>query len=205
MKKFLLIGLLLIVVSFMAGCGGGGGSSDNNANTAEISPLFDEFAAAVDSYTVDGGSGMLDCLTGSDFTLEIKESGLDYSKTYDLLQSELEDDEDNQLKWRKTKTDGGYGYQLELKLATPSFSNVSSTGAIAVQNFEVYESADEIARMKTDQGNITWQVAKIGGVWKASHMTIEYGTLAASVMYSSSAKVKAGGFGFSTFDSRFPR
>jgi hypothetical protein len=201
-KKIYLFPIVILSLILIAGCGGGGGP--NNPNYSEIEEMINNFESAVEAYIV---TGMLNCLSDTGFQLTITEAGLSYNKDKTKLTTELNDDKDKQLAWRKSNTEdpiNGHGYVLDLVLGTPSFSNETSTGAVVTQTFAVYESATSpsIARMKTDNGNITWQVAEINGGWQATAMTIEYRTLSGAAL-SVTGTEKRSGLGFTTFGTRF--
>lgn len=201
-KKLYFFPIIILSLILITGCGGGGGSND--ADHPEIEQLLNKFENAVEAYRVSdiNGNGMLDCLSGTNFTLRIEEAGLADDKTYDELKNELENDETNQTTWRKPASEGGRGYVLDLVLGTPSYSNATSSGAVVTQTFAVYESATGIPRMKTDNGAITWQVAQISGTWKVVAMTIEYQALSGSSLTVASTE-KRSGLGFTTFGTRF--
>lgn len=200
-KKFYFFPIIILSLILIAGCGGGGGSDD--PSHSEIEQLLGNFESTVEAYNV---TGMLNCLSDTSFQLTITEAGLSYNKDKATLTTELNDDEDKQLAWRKSNTEviNGHGYVLDLILDTPVYSNETSTGAVVTQSFAVYESATfpPITRMKTDNGNITWQVAEISGAWKATTMTIEYQALSGSAL-SVAGTGKRSGLGFTTFGTRF--
>lgn len=200
-NKFYILPVLFAIMLIIAGCGGGGGS--NNPSHPEIEQMLGYFEHAIEVYNV---TGMLNCLSDTGVQqLTIKEAGLSYDKDKITLATELNADKTNQLAWRKSNTEdpNGHGYVLDLVLGTPSYSNETTTGAVVTQSFAVYESATSplISRMKTDNGNIIWQVAEINGEWKAT-MTIEYRTLSGAAL-SVTGTEKRSGLGFTTFGTRF--
>jgi hypothetical protein len=202
-KKVFLLTLIASVLIAVAGCGGGGATVDsgggNTAVQTAIASALTGFNTAVDNYDV---TGMLSYLAkGNGFQLTISEVGYSYTKTYEQLKKELNDVATDQLNWRKAPPDG-HGYQLNLILSSlQNFSNVTDTGGIASQTFVVKEMAVDppISWTQTDSGTITWQVAKIDGVWKVIAMTIAYNnnTNSMAVQSSSSPVLK---FGFGHFN-----
>jgi len=197
-NKYYFLPVIIAIMFIIAGCGGGGGTANNHP---EIVQFLNNFKGAVEAYDV---TKMLNCLTDTGFQLTITEAGLSYNKNKDTLTTELNDDKDNQLAWRKSTTEdpvNGHGYVLELILNTPSYSNETGTGAIVSQSFAVYESATSpsIPRMKTDNGTITWQLAKISGTWKAVAMSIEYQALSGSGLKLVGSIGGSRGFGFAKF------
>lgn len=195
-KKLNFFLVILIAIIAFAGCGSS--PTNNDQVKEEIKQLTIDFESAVEAYDV---AGMLGCLSGDGFTLTIQEAGHSYPpKAYDTLETELQNDETNQLEWRKPVSEGGYAYVLDLVLGAPEFDNVTSTGGIVTRTFDVLESAAEINEIKTDNGVIIWEVAQNSGEWKATKMTIEYQPLTAAGLFRQNGKR---GFGFTTFN--FPR
>jgi hypothetical protein len=86
-----------------------------------------------------------------------------------------------------------------LVLGTPNSGNKTSSGAVVTQSFEVWESSDEIAKIKTDSGTIVWTLVQSSGELKATAMTINYNiATSASVkaaLIAGNKKVKGFGFG----------
>ncbi|MGE5585976.1 MAG: hypothetical protein ACM309_10690 [Bacillota bacterium] len=179
-RRVLLLAITALALVTVSGCiGGGGGQApppvDQGAVKAAIGAVIDGFEDAVEAYDVDG---MLACLSGAGFKLTLSEAEYSYTKDFTTLQGELEDDEEDQLRWRQPEPQG-FGYALDLVLGTQTFSNITATGAIVTQTHEVYESATALGispddPLKTDNGTITWQFAKISGEWKATAMTITF-------------------------------
>jgi hypothetical protein len=196
--------VIITVILIIAGCGGGGPAPGDSASNPEIEQLLDNFKSAVEAYRVvtdSTGIGMLDCLSGADFKLTISNAGInDPEKSYEKLEEELNEDKGNQLKWRKSKDDGGNGYILELRLGESSYSNKTETGAIVRRSFAVYESATWPnlinPPINTDNGVITWQVANNSGGWKAVKMTIEYQGFGGAKSTVAGTGSRSGGFGF---------
>ncbi len=191
-KRLYFVPLIILCLILIAGCGRSG---SNNYNHPEIEQLISNFESAVEAYNV---AGMLTCLSDAQFQLTITEAGISYNKDKTTLTTELNNDSLNQTNWRKSVANGGNGYVLDLVLGTPGYSNETTTGAIVTQTFQVYESAvsPSIPRMKTDNGNITWQLAKTGGLWKTTAMTIEYQAVSGSASIKASFGSKPSGFGF---------
>ena len=193
-----IMALALVTVS---GCIGGGEARppvDQEAIKAAIGTVIDGFEEAVEAYDVDG---MLACLPGEGFKLTLQEGGYSYTKDFATLESELAEDEENQLAWRKPADEGGWGYALDLVLGTQTFSNITATGAIVTQTHEVYESSTKLGidRLKTDNGTITWHFAKISGEWKATAMTIAFEPVsmaAGTPRATSTARRPCFGFGY---------
>lgn len=198
-RRVLLLAITALALVTVSGCIGGGGQApppvDQGAIKAAIGAVIDGFEDAVEAYDVDG---MLACLSGGGFKLTLLEAGYSYTKDFTTLQGELEADEQNQLDWRKPKADGGYGYMLDLRLGTQTFSNITSTGAIVTQTHEVFESADGIDELMTDKGTITWQFAKISGEWKATAVTITFEPVQTAGAVARMQAAERRGFGFGT-------
>lgn len=203
MKKIGIFAVIVIFITCLAGCGGGGSNDGEKAVTnPDILALFDKYEKAVEAYDVDK---MLECLDSSSFTLTINEGSYTDSKDYSTLKTQLEDDEDNQVAWRKdagivTNGISGHNYKLDLVLGTAMSSNETSTGAVVKQTFEVWESSDEITAMKTDSGTIVWTLTQSSGEWKATVMTINYSTTTSAALVAKGLAVistKDKGFGFS--------
>jgi hypothetical protein len=204
-KKVICLAFIMIaLIVAAAGCGGGGASTGGNSGgvtETAITSALTGFDTVVDNYDV---TGMLSYLAKDNgFQLTISEAGYTSPpKTYDQLKKELTDDEIDQLNWRKAPPDGN-GYQLNLILSPlQNFSNISDTGGIASQTFVVKEMAlsPAIDWTQTDNGTITWQMAKIDGVWKAVAMTIAYDNNANSMMVKSVSS-SISNFGFGHFNS----
>lgn len=175
-RRVQLLAILALALVTVSGCIGAGKPRppvDEEAIKAAIGTVIDGFEEAVEAYDVDG---MLACLRGDGFRLTLQEGGYSYPKDFAALESELAEDEEKQLAWRKPPSEGGWGYALDLVLGTQTFSNITATGAIVTQTHEVYESSTRLGidRLKTDNGTITWHFAKISGEWKATAMTIAF-------------------------------
>lgn len=197
-RRVLLLALAAVALVTLSGCMGGGIAPppvDEAAVKAAVGAVINDFESAVEAYDVDG---MLECLSGAGFKLTLKEAGLSYTKTFEVLEGELRADAPYQLAWRKPENEGGYGYSLDLVLGTQVFSNITATGAIVTQTHEVYESAAKIGidRLKTDNGTITWHFAKISGAWKATAMTITFEPVQRSARAAAMRTSKPAGFGF---------
>lgn len=196
-RRVLLLALAAVALVTLSGCIGGQAPPpvDEAAVKAAVGAVIEGFESAVEAYDVDG---MLACLSGAGFKLTLKEAGLSYTKTFEVLEGELRGDEENQLAWRKPADQGGYGYSLDLELGTRVFSNITATGAIVTQTHEVYESAAKLGidRLKTDNGTIIWHFAKISGAWKATAMTITFEPVQRSVYAVAMRAPKSAGFGF---------
>ena len=186
MLKKIVFRLLIISLTTWAlsGCGGGGGGGNTTPNNGpiqnEIEQVITEFKEAVEAYDVDG---MLAPLDESNFELTIKEGNLSpYPKDYETLKKELEDDEQNQLAWRKSpEEDGdGHSYRLELELSNYKFANLTTTGGYVTCDFTVWESHSNQTRIPTDNGTITLGMVKKVGEWKMQTMLIEFKTVIAS-------------------------
>ena len=192
--------LAAVALVTLSGCMGGGIAPppvDEAAVKAAVGEVINDFESAVEAYDVDG---MLECLSGAGFKLTLKEAGLSYTKDFATLKSELEADEQNQLDWRKPEP---YGYALDLRLGTQTFSNITATGAIVTQTHEVYESATALGidpdhPLKTDNGTIIWHFAKISGAWKVTAMTITFEPVPRAVHAAAmrTPKPERAGFGF---------
>jgi hypothetical protein len=204
MKKTLNILIIaIILITGLSGCGGGsssGSGDEKTVTTSGILTLLSSYETAVEAYDVDG---MLDCLDSGSFTLTIKEGRYTSTKDYATLKKELEDDENNQLMWRKDSTvAGGHNYQLDLILGTPTSGNETSSGAIVKQNFEVWESSAEVTpAIRTDSGTIVWTLVYSSGEWQATALTINYNTsitgsrLVKTAAAATSSQGKRFGFG----------
>lgn len=201
-RRVLLLAILALALVTVSGCIGAGLARppvDEEAIKAAIGTVIDGFEEAVEAYDVDG---MLACLSGEGFKLRLQEGGYSYTKDFATLESELAEDEENQLAWRKPADEGGWGYALDLVLGTQTFSNITATGAIVTQTHEVYESSTRLGidRLKTDNGTITWHFAKISGEWKATSMTIAFepvsSVVGAQVRATSTAGRPCFGFGY---------
>lgn len=169
--------IFIIIVTLLAGCGG---PSPNNYSATKqgAAQLITAFKSAVESYDV---TGMLGCLSDSDFSLKLLEAGLNDTKTYQELKDELEADESNQLAWRKPVNEGGHAYVLNFVLGDVKYTNTTDFGTKANHTFEVWESASEIQPpVKTDYGTIFWTIIQSGGEWKATEMIIQYGEVSGS-------------------------
>jgi hypothetical protein len=191
MKKVSLLVAVIILIASLSGCGGGGSSSGSGAKTVTtegILTLLSDYEKAVEAYEV---KGMLKCLDSGSFTLTINEGSYSYTKDYATLVKELEDDEKNQLMWRKDSTVvGGHNYQLDLKLGTATSGNETSSGAIVSQSFEVWESSVEVnPAIRTDSGTIVWTLVYSSGEWQTTAMTINYNTSTAAASLVKSAAV----------------
>lgn len=200
-RRVLLLAITALALVTVSGCIGGGGQApppiDQGAIKAAIGAVIDGFEDAVEAYDVDG---MLACLSGAGFKLTLSEAGYSYTKDFSKLQSELEDDEEDQLCWRQPEP-GGFGYALDLRLGTQTFSNITATGAIVTQTHEVYESSTALGispenPLKTDNGTITWHFAKISGEWKATAMTITFEPVQMAGAVARVQAAESRGFGF---------
>jgi hypothetical protein len=206
MRKILILAMVILSITCLAGCGGSGGSSSGSGesevtNTA-ILALLGKYETAVEAYDV---TGMLDCLDSGSFSLTINEGSYSNTKDYGTLITELESDKDCQRAWRKTSGEdaaNGHSYKLDLVLGTPTSSNETSTGAVVKQTFQVWESSVEVTpAIETDSGNIVWTLVQNSGEWKATAMTINYDYSTSKSAASAKAGLADGGsnekgFGF---------
>lgn len=157
----------------------------------EIATALSGFGPAVETYDVNAMLAVFDDSDKSAEVLTIIEGSFTYTKTYATLKQELEDDEINQLTWRKPATEtGGHGYKLEMVLGNFTYSNMSATGGCATQTFTIYESAKKpaIQRTLTDSGTINWQMAKIADQWKVTKMTIIFNQNRPNIQFNKLAK-----------------
>lgn len=213
--SLVISGLLLVV----AGCGtksGGGGGLNNAEIEHAIGARVNSFKAAVEAYNVQEMLDFLEKETEPEKKLAISEGGsTPYEKSYNLLKSELEEDEPNQVYWRKPVSEGGYGYTLTMELGTIAYSSVAASGAFATVPFTIKEEADGIPQQITDLGNMVCEMVKVGGVWSCRKMTINFnpvqagaspaGLASLSVQAQTASKggnntARTGGFGFGRFD-----
>src|SRR5690554_4580027 len=208
--SLVISGLLLVVT----GCGGGGGLDDAAIEQA-IGARVNSFKAAVEAYNVIEMLDFLEKETEPERKLAISEGGsLPYEKSYNLLKSELEEDEPKQVYWRKPVSEGGYGYILTMELGTIAYSSVGASGAFAMVPFTIKEEADGIPQQVTDVGNMVCEMVKVGGVWYCRKMTINFNPPQAGVSAAGgtafiraevagkgrSGAVKKNGFCFGRFD-----
>jgi hypothetical protein len=164
--RFSIIGAAILALS---ACGGHKSSSGGNGCDT-VQKLLAKYEASVESYDVDG---VADCLD-SDFSMTVKDGSLSAAKSRSELLSELESDKSEQLLWRKSSSEGGHGYKLDLKLGTPAIVSTSG-GASVSQSFEVWESSSEIATpVETDSGTLAWSLSSSGGEWTATGMTLTF-------------------------------
>lgn len=189
---FVLSGMLLI----MAGCGGGG--LDEAEIKQDIDTRIDSFKAAVEAYDVVEMLGFLE-ETDSEKQLAIAEEGSDpYYKSYTKLETELGEDQDKQLHWRKPPAEGGNGYTLTMQLGTITYSNLGASGANVIVPFTIIEAAESpaINPITTDTGRMTCAMVKTQGEWRCREMTIYFdanpgGTSSSSAAVMSLASSRA--------------
>lgn len=214
----MLSGMLLTTVGCVGGGGGGnGGGLDEAAIKQEIENRIYSFRDAVQAYDVEEMLGFLDESAAEPLTIVEGESTNYYSKEYGKLESELKEDEPDQLHWRKPPAEGGNGYTLTMELGTIVYGSVGASGVFATVSFIIEEAAEkpEIPQQITDRGNMVCEMVKAGGVWYCRKMTINFNPLQAgaasvegsalSIQYHSARKTgnntgRAGGFGFGRFD-----
>ncbi len=202
MKRTILAVLLVIAVLTMAGCGGGGGGSSSPSSytteKTEIEQTLSGFKTAVETYDVNGMLAVFGDPDPSAMVLTIQEGNISYKKSYSTLKKELEEDETNQLTWRKEPVQGGRGYKLDMVLGSYAYSNMSSSGGYASQTFEIWESSENpvIGRTETDSGTIIWSMVKTTGKWKAVSMTITFNSMTTSAQNSVKAALGATVKGF---------
>jgi hypothetical protein len=189
------IAIALVLAFVLSGCMGGVVPPTPDPTVA-VGARIAEFEEAIESYRLaDGveGPGLISLFVEGDGVLTISELGHSYSKSYETLIDELEDDEANQLYWRAE-----YGYALDLALGELVFSEVSATGVMAVQTFMVYERAGVmgIASRLTDSGLISWQWIKDVGVWRIASMAISFDPIPGAGYRTSGEAARQIGFGF---------
>lgn len=184
MRTFLKQLILFLVLSgmllLMVGCGGGGGNSggglDEAAIKLDIEKRIKSFKAAVEAYDVEGMLGFLE-ETDSEKQLAIAEEGSDpYPKSYETLETELTEDAEKQLRWRKSPAEGGNGYTLTMQLGTITYSNLGASGANAIVPFSIFEAAESpaINSTLTDTGRMTCAMVKTQGEWRCREMAIYF-------------------------------
>lgn len=195
--------ILIVLLFTITGCGKSEGDSNRySTQKYEIAQALKDFKSAVEEYNVELMLAMFNKDT-TESILTIQEGSFSYSKNYSTLKAELEEDETNQLTWRKDpdqNVSDRHGYALRMELGTLSYSNMSESGGYATQTFEIYESAvnPPIAETKTDSGAIIWKMAMTTGQWKAVSMTINFNTNASLSNTIAQSRISSisHGFGF---------
>lgn len=135
------------------------------------------------------------------FNLTIIEGNSEYDKTYDELETELQEDEAKQLHWREAVSEGGHGYVLTMELGTITNTNISETGAQATVPFTIKEQSEdpEIPETTTDTGTIVFEIVKLQGQWLCRTMTITFDTDLIRAAYRAAAGSDSGDDGASGF------
>ncbi len=171
-KRLLLLlgisGMLLIIV----GCRGD--SLDNTGTEQAINARIYSFKTAVEAYDVER---MLDFLEKNPTKdpLTIAEGRREYTKDYKTLEDELEQDEPNQIYWRKSLSEGGWGYSLTMKLGTITYDKLSASGAVARVPFAIIEASERLSfQEETDKGRMICTMVKRQGIWRCQHMIIHF-------------------------------
>ncbi len=195
LKRFvllLLVGGLLLTIT---GCFGTpvDEAKVKTAITAEV----EAFRVAVEGYDIES---MLRFLDSDSFKLTISEgAALSYDKDYATLRSELEEDEEKQLRWRQDPPDG-YGYVLAMNLGPMTYTKIRENGAIGTVSFSILEEAEGISRVETDTGTIVVVMAKLQDQWLCQEMSINFaarsGQILTQAVYDGLIDVIARGFGF---------
>ena len=207
-KRIAILAALVAVALTLAGCGFKPPVQWNEAEERErVAETLGGWVAGVEDYDVDAmaGNGIL----APDFKLIIQEgSAKPYDKSAAKLMEELLGDRDNQLAFRKSKTESGPGYELDFQVDWV-VTRINKTSATVTGEFEVWETIDgglqgsdftggriENGWWNSDNGLMTIELVRTPNAWKMISMTIVFnagvGTVAASSAHAQSDIVGLG-------------
>lgn len=192
-KRALYFAAVFSLALILVGCFGLGNIKRDRENRDAIADRLNAFGRAVEIYDVEG---MLAFLNEEGFVLTIVEGGNPaYEKSYAVLEEELREDEEKQLRWRKPVEQGGQGYILTMEFGTLTYSNMTATGAVVVADFTILEDTDEIEQIITDRGSIICEMVQLEQTWYCQKMTIHFESVSSSLMNAEQKYLKGFGFG----------
>lgn len=209
-KRIAILAALVAVAVTLAGCGLKPPVQWNEAEEREhVAKALASWVTGIEEYDVDAMAG--DGILAAGFKLIIKEgSATPYEKPAADLLKELRDDEGNQLAFRKSKAEGGAGYELDFR-ANWVIDTINRSSATVNTLFEVWETidgglgADESGHIEngwwnSDKGTIEVTLVRTPNAWKMVSMKIVFD---AGVGSDACALSDAVGFGIGKLPSMF--
>ena len=203
-KRIAILAALVAVALTLAGCGFKPPVQWNETEErARALEAMNGWAQGVEDYNIDAMAG--DGILAAGFRLTIKEgSAKPYDKPVTDLLRELRDDEDNQLAFRKSKAEGGAGYELAFDVDW-EIDKINKSSATVLGVFEVWETmegglgADVPGHIvdgwwNSDNGTIEVALVRTPNAWKITYMKIVFnaGVGAAARSLSGSVGLRIG-------------
>ncbi len=191
-KRIAILAALVAVAVTLAGCGLKPPVQWNEAEEREhVAKALASWVTGIEEYDVDAMAG--DGILAAGFKLIIQEGDAKpYEKNAARLMEELIGDTDNQLAFRKSKAQGGAGYQLEFDVDW-LIARIDKSSATVNGEFGVWETIEgglggldftggriENGWWNSDNGLITISMVRTPNAWKMISMTIVFNAGAAS-------------------------
>lgn len=204
-KRIAILAALVAVALTLAGCGFKPPVQWNETEErARALEAMNGWAEGVEDYNIDAMAG--DGILAAGFKLDIYEGatlGTKDKPAADLLR-ELRDDEHNQLAFRKSKAEGGAGYELAFNVDW-EIDKINKSSATVLGVFEVWETmegglgADVPGHIvdgwwNSDNGTIEVALVRTPNAWKITYMKIVFnaGVGAAARSLSGSVGLRMG-------------
>jgi hypothetical protein len=204
-KRIAILAALVAVALTLAGCGFKPPAQWNETEErARALAAMNGWAEGVEEYDIDAMAG--DRILAAGFKLDIYEGvtlGTKDKPAADLLR-ELHDDEQNQLAFRKSKAEGGAGYELAFDVDW-EIDKIDKSSATVLGVFEVWETmegglgADVPGHIvdgwwNSDNGTIEVALVRTPNAWKITYMKIVFnaGVGAAARSLSGSVGLRIG-------------
>jgi len=188
-KRIAILAALVAVALTLAGCGFKPPVQwDEAEERAHALEAMGRWATGVEDYNVDAMAG--DGILAAGFKLIIKEGSASHEKNAAKLMEELLGDRDNQLGFRKSKAQGGAGYELDFRVNWV-INTIDRSSATVNASFEVWETiedglGDDVAGhivdgwWNSDNGTIEVALVRTPNAWKVISMKIVFNAGAAS-------------------------
>ena len=185
-KRIAILAALVAVAVTLAGCGLKPPVQWNEAEEREhVAKALASWVTGIEEYDVDAMAG--DGILAAGFKLIIQEGDAKpYEKNAARLMEELIGDMDNQLAFRKSKAQGGAGYQLEFDVDW-LIAKIDKSSATVNGEFGVWETIEgglggldftggriENGWWNSDNGLITIELVRTPNAWKMISMTIVF-------------------------------
>lgn len=186
-KRIAILSALVVMAVTLAGCGFKHPVQWNEAEERErVAETLDGWATGIEEYDIDAMAG--DGVLAAGFRLIMQEGSAQASEPKDAakLLKELRDDEGNQLAFRKSKAEGGAGYQLRFDVHW-DIDKINRSSATVIGAFAVWETIQgglggfdftagriENGWWNSDNGLITIELVRTPDAWKMVGMTIVF-------------------------------